>query len=362
MLTAHPKKKVFIKLFEEQGQIPPDIILQDFQENQMVIPQGVSGLVPYGDRTINWKWTGPVFETQARDLLDTSIVVRNMQELGVGSLQAMDYLFPDKEPQELENMLTGVPFRFGQSVTQWLTALLGLQQQLGQIPDPYDPSMPMSARIDLTPVIQQQLLSLIKETSYGESYEPASNLTSPSFSSSSGLQYSPNNSSGVNPASGNGATANGLPNAGIGSNGATTSTNASLQQYYPLSPSNSGYAAGLQPVWPNPVQQPIYGAATGSNYPGFSLRPEWASPLPAAGGSTTGTSRPTPGLPGQSGVPTGSIPNLISNIPSDLYTASGQLSALAQQLYGSQLPIQPGSNTAGNGRKPGGKSKGSGNK
>jgi hypothetical protein len=358
LITQHPKKKVFLGLLEKEGDISVDLVMQDLVDNEMLVPPGVSGLIPYGDRTVKWKWTGPVFETQARDLLDTSIVVRNMQELGVGSLQAMAYLFPDKEPQELESMLTGVPFRFGQSVTQWLAALLGLQQQLSAIPDPYDPTMPMSARIDLTPVIQQQLLSLVKETSYGESYEPASNLASPSFAGSSGVFGATGNTSGdFTAGQPQLPTTNGIPSTGVSGNGTPTGSAVVSQQRGAVSPSNSGYAAGLQPTYPSPVQQPIYpinGTGLGGNDQGFSLRPEWQSPLPNSGASTLGSTAP---------VPTQLPTNGWANIPPDLYSATGQLSGLAQQLYGSQLPIsgQRGSPNA-NGRRSKGKSKRSGNK
>ena len=64
-------------------------------ETQM-IPPGVTGLIPDGDVTVQWRWLGPVYEDSTQDILNNSIVVRNLQELGVDSIEALKYLFPSK--------------------------------------------------------------------------------------------------------------------------------------------------------------------------------------------------------------------------------------------------------------------------
>ena len=58
------------------------------------IPPGVLGLIPDGDVTCLWRWLGPVYEESTQDILNNSIVVRNLQELGVDSIEALKYLTP----------------------------------------------------------------------------------------------------------------------------------------------------------------------------------------------------------------------------------------------------------------------------
>ena len=43
------------------------------------LPPGVVGLIPDGDRKIDWRWKGPVFEDGTEDILNSSIVVRNFR-------------------------------------------------------------------------------------------------------------------------------------------------------------------------------------------------------------------------------------------------------------------------------------------
>jgi hypothetical protein len=43
------------------------------------IPPGVLGLIPDGDVTMLWRWLGPVYEDSTQDILNNSIVVRNLQ-------------------------------------------------------------------------------------------------------------------------------------------------------------------------------------------------------------------------------------------------------------------------------------------
>ena len=45
---------------------------------------------------VSWRWMGDVFEESSDDILQHSIVVRNLQELGVDSIEALKYLFPQK--------------------------------------------------------------------------------------------------------------------------------------------------------------------------------------------------------------------------------------------------------------------------
>jgi len=325
LVTGSPNAKKNLASLEKTGYIPDDFVMSDFTQNQGMFPPGVVGLPPYGDREVKWKWKGPVFESATRDVLDLSIVVRNMQELGVGSLQAMEFLFPDKDPDEIENSLSGVPFRFGREVTNWIGSLLQLQQQLSSIPDPMNPAIPLAASINLGPIINQQILSLIRETSYGSNF----NAVSASTPGSSGLLDPASAGSGWN-SSTNGAS----PYAG----NAIPSPNATT---------GSGYAAGLYPGpgsggsgqynWSGTPGSP--GSNSGSNS-GIAL-PDWGSLLPSPGASITGSSganlQPTNGgsnlsRTGSASPYPASIPT--SGIPSDLWgTAAGI------QLYGP--PVGP---------------------
>jgi hypothetical protein len=73
------------------------------------IPPGVTGLIPDGSNKVAWRWEGQVFEDSPDDILHNSIVVRNLQELGVDSIEALKYLFPQKTDEERAAMLSGFP-------------------------------------------------------------------------------------------------------------------------------------------------------------------------------------------------------------------------------------------------------------
>ena len=45
------------------------------------MPDGVTGLIPDGSTKVAWRWMGDIFEDDAQDVLNNSIVVRNLQEL-----------------------------------------------------------------------------------------------------------------------------------------------------------------------------------------------------------------------------------------------------------------------------------------
>ena len=85
---------------------------------------------------------GEVFEESTEDLLNNSIVVRNLQELGVDSIEALKYLFPGKTDEERAAMLSGFPFRMVQQTQQQsLAVLLDLLGQFYQLPHPQTPDV-----------------------------------------------------------------------------------------------------------------------------------------------------------------------------------------------------------------------------
>jgi len=136
------------------------------------LPPGVVGLIPDGDRRIEWRWQGPVFEDSAEDILNASIVVRNLQELGVNSIEALRYLFPDKTDEERSAMLSGYPFRMAQATQQSIGTFLSLIQTMRQTPHPQAPDLPLLAdpQLDLTPYVYRALDFLKRELTYAGQY------------------------------------------------------------------------------------------------------------------------------------------------------------------------------------------------
>lgn len=145
------------------------------------LPDGVVGLIPDGDRKIEWRWKGPVFEDGTEDILNSSIVVRNLQELGVNSIEALRYLFPDKTDEERSAMLSGYPFRMAQATQQSLGTFLTLIENMRQVPHPQAPDLPLLAdpKLDLTPYIYRALDFLKRELTYAGQYSDATGTSDP---------------------------------------------------------------------------------------------------------------------------------------------------------------------------------------
>jgi hypothetical protein len=138
------------------------------------IPPKVMGLIPDGDLTILWRWMGPVYEDSTQDILNNSIVVRNLQELGVDSIEALKYLFPSKTDEERAEMLSGFPFRMVNELQGAYSQFARLVGGMMQTPHPQAPDLPMAAdpRLDLTPYLYRTLEALQKEMSYAGRYRP----------------------------------------------------------------------------------------------------------------------------------------------------------------------------------------------
>ena len=150
------------------------------QENEGVIPPGVYGLPPMGKRKVEWRWTGPVFEDSPDDLQKRSIVVRNLQELGVPSLEALNVMFPDKTKREKEGMLAGgYPFRYMNAVAGTTGQMLGLYQQIMQLPSQTDPNVPLIASIPLEPMLRKSAEVLFNELNYAKPIDQSSPGESP---------------------------------------------------------------------------------------------------------------------------------------------------------------------------------------
>jgi hypothetical protein len=144
-------------------------------------PKGVVGLIPDGDRRVEWRWRGPVFEESSEDLLNASIVVRNLQELGVNSIEALRYLFPSKTDEERSAMLNGYPFRMAAATQSSIGTYLSLINTMRQIPHPQAPDLSLlaDARLDLVPFLYRTFDYLKRELTYAGQYGDAAGSSEP---------------------------------------------------------------------------------------------------------------------------------------------------------------------------------------
>ena len=160
MATFEKKKTDLLRVTLESGEMPP----------------GVTGLIPDGSTKVDWRWMGQVFEDSADEILQNSIVVRNLQEAGVGSIEALKYLFPNKTDEERAAMMSGFPFRVVQQTQQAINSFVGMLGNLYQLPHPQTPELPLASdpNLDLTGFLYRSLDYLRKELSYSGKYKPSS--------------------------------------------------------------------------------------------------------------------------------------------------------------------------------------------
>ena len=266
-----------MKFYEEQIK---QLLMASLQAQQ--IPPGVKGLIPDGDVSIQWRWLGPVYEDSTQDTLNNSIVVRNLQELGVDSIEALKYLFPSKTDEERAAMLSGFPFRMVNELQGAYSQFAKLVGGMMQTPHPQSPDLPMAAdpRLDLTPYLYRTLEALQKEMSYAGRYRPIDPTDEPSTSSDSSSKQ-----------------LRGTGSAGTGTNSGTGTSG--LSSGYELPTSGTSGSPQL-PIKPYSVRPPIptSGSPTGESM-GISVqqgneRPEYSSPIPIPGSvlSESDTVRP----------------------------------------------------------------------
>jgi len=237
------------------------------------VPRGVFGLPPDGDRTVTYRFQGDVYEDTAYDINQKSIVVRNLQELGVDSVEALKYLFPDKTDSERAEMLKGFPFRMIQQTQGAFGQFLLLLNQMLQAPHPLAPNQPLAAdpRLNITPLLYRTFDHLAQELTYSGSYEPAD----PSFDPEPGLP------GGSGPAGGafGGYGLNSLPAMGSNYPGGT------FGNYAPNAVAgNTGYGPFYQqPVQPVSVNVlPVEPVGSGDEQLGAGGLPYLAIPQPGS--------------------------------------------------------------------------------
>lgn len=265
------------------------------------IPKGVFGMLPMGDRTIRWRHTGPVFEDSPQDVLQKSIVVRNLQELGVQSLEGLKFLFPDRTEKELLNVLSGgFPFRYVQAIASSTGQLMNLFQQSLSLPNPAMQGQPLAASANFAPLIIGSVETLYKELNHGKQFDP----TDPNSDPTKPIWTSPSDD---RPAA-------------VGNAELAVAERGNAPQ---LPVGGSLAAAGIFPPQSQPGngQQPVEG--------GVQQRggvPEYTRPLPVPGGTVNTPTSTTTGLPELQ--QWSSLPKQ-PGIPSDLAVGSNVL----QQLF-----------------------------
>ena len=282
------------------------------------VPEGVVGLAPDGDRTVLWRWMGPVYEDTAQDKLNQSIFTRNLQELGVDSIEALKYLFPSKTDDEIAGMLSGFPFRMVGEVQRAYSSFIDLINQEMRTPHPQQPNLPMAAdpRLDLTPFLYRTLESLQKEVTYAGRYRSSDPISTPSIPDPTDqLRGSEFGSSSF--------SSNFTPMGGTDNNSGGTSTSSA-------SPDGG---TGV-PIRPYSVQPP---ATTGESTSGEPIQgrvqqsgrtPEFTSPIPVPGSTVSGKSS---NRAGQLRIPTN---NPVQQSGSaDLYAFEQQQPGILQQLF-----------------------------
>ena len=289
------------------------------------IPPGVLGLAPDGDTTVCWRWMGPVYEDTTQDKLNQSIFTRNLQELGVDSIEALKYLFPSKTDDEVAGMLSGFPFRMVGEVQRAMATFIDLVNQQMRTPHPQQPNLPMAAdpRLDLTPFLYRTLESLQKEVTYAGRYRNADPIGTPSIPDPADQLRGARNADGGSGTSGsnNFAMGGALPNsggpspAGPGPDGGPA---APVQPYTVLPPSLPGSPTG------SPIGEPLQGGVQQGNG-----APEFARPIPVPGSTVQ---RDSTSRPGQLQFPGGAGP-VRQPGDADLYAWDQQQPGLLQRLF-----------------------------
>lgn len=270
------KKKDFKKL-ETPDQLSDEFIQALIE--QVGEPPGLIGLTPLGDRTIEWRFTSEIFPDTSREILDKSIVGRNLAEAGINTEYVLRFLFPDKTEKEINAMQSGnFSYRTAQNKVAAINQLLGLYQSFLGVPDPQDPSLPLAVRLDPTPLLEQALTLLAEEFSYGNKYDPADELNA--AGQTNNLNIFTNQQSDL---TNNGSSRQPSPDPGLYANHDARGSVA---------------AAGL------PVQFPGFGA---SNQPtaGYSANTDYGNPLPTPGGTVARVPQQQPGGYGVNAIPNG---------------------------------------------------------
>ena len=168
-----------LDVYEELEKVFPEQLIHTWVQDGILVGEP-EGLIPFGDRTIDWGWKGPVFEYSPREKLNLSIISRNMREDGIQTIETLKEQYPDKTERELQNMLGAYPFRVVSQLLQGLGALLQTQDSvltspIMNLPDPTNPEASLGQRyiVQISQIIDKNLESLTNELSHGAQYSNA---------------------------------------------------------------------------------------------------------------------------------------------------------------------------------------------
>jgi hypothetical protein len=322
--SSPEQQELYFQAMEQYEQQVKQLMMACVETQQ--IPPGVVGLIPDGDVTIQWRWLGPVYEDTTQDILNNSIVVRNLQELGVDSIEALKYLFPSKTDEERAEMLSGFPFRMVNELQGAYSQFARLVGGMMQTPHPQSPDLPMAAdpRLDLTPYLYRTLEALQKEMSYAGRYRPIDPTDEPSTSGGRSEQL---------------RGSSGSPSS------STPGVSGSGGYELPAGDSSGGPQLPIRPVT---IRPPVpTGGTAGPESLGVGIqqgggRPERTSPIPVPGSTVSDSSSTYPGS-----LSTGtSAPSYASIGSPDLVTQPGIVAQLfpnfAESLLGGSS-VRPGS-------------------
>jgi len=294
------------------------------------IPDGVLGLAPDGDRATEWRWLGPVYEDTTQDKLNQSIFTRNLQELGVDSIEALKYLFPSKTDDEIAGMLSGFPFRVVGEVQKAYSAFIDLINLEMRTPHPQQPNLPMAAdpRLDLTPFLYRTLESLQKEVTYAGRYRNADPIGTPSIPDPTEQLRSSFTDSSASANSGNNSAMGGSVSANAGPSPANAG------------PDGNSPDAGLNPysvIFPGTPGSPTNGQSLQGGVQPGGRAPEFARPIPVPGSTVESD---TNNRPGQLQFPTGSPVQQRGD--ADFFAFDQQQPGILQRLFPNFAGDQPG--------------------
>jgi hypothetical protein len=302
------------------------IMMAALQTEQL--PPNVIGLIPDGDLTVQWRWLGPVYEDTSQDLINNSIVVRNLQELGVDSIEALKFLFPQKTDEERAAMLSGFPFRMVNELQGAYSSFARMVGGMMQTPHPQSPDLPMAAdpRLDLTPYLYRTLEALQQEMSYAGRYRPIDPTDEPNTSGRRPQQLR------------GGSTGSGGGPAGSGSASGTSPVSGGYQ--LPASGADSTYQLPIKPV---SVRPPIPTGGSLGEPLGIGVQQgggltESASPLPVPGSTLSSDASGPSSYPGQLGTGGANQPGYQSIGSPDLVSQPGILAQLFPNLLETLRP------------------------
>lgn len=167
------------------------------KDKSIELPQP-EGLLPFGDRTVTWRFTREVFQLTTREELDRSIAARNEREDGLSQEWVLRKQYPDMTDQEIRNAMSGFSPRVVANANTAIQTLLQLYQAFMGLPDP-DPQIraqlpkgvdppPWGVRLGLPKLVEQSVLTLQKEISYGKPvYEPEDDPPKPDLAAIAAL-------------------------------------------------------------------------------------------------------------------------------------------------------------------------------